>query len=126
MRRACLAVQGEGTLPPVSVVGACQALGLARSGYYRSRNAKSPAQGAAPSPCRVPGRALTGEQQKRVLEQLHSERFMDKAPPQVYATLLIDRANHHSGYFGWRRRTTSSEAQRMERKRHRNSATHCK
>ena len=38
--------------------------------------------------CRVAGRALTSEQQQQVWEHLHSERFRDKAPPQIVAILL--------------------------------------
>ena len=39
-------------------------------------------------PCRVPERALSQEEREEVLEVLHSERFVDQAPAQVYAALL--------------------------------------
>lgn len=48
-------------------------------------------QAAAPQLCRVPGRGLSLLEQERALEALHSQRFMDKAPPQVYATLLDEQ-----------------------------------
>jgi putative transposase len=76
--------------PNVSVAAACSVLGVARATYYRK-------QGVAPEKtepqlraCSVSGRALTQEQQQEVLDHLHSERFRDKAPPQVYTLLLDD------------------------------------
>jgi len=73
----------------VSIAGACEALGLARATYYRRREVKPVAEASAPRACRVKGRALTKEQQQEVLDELHSERFVDKAVPQVY-TILLD------------------------------------
>jgi putative transposase len=80
----------EGACPKLSVVGACQALGVSRATYYRMRKAKPAPKNdtSPPRACRVPGRALTPEQQQAVLDQLHSDRFRDKAPPQIYAILL--------------------------------------
>lgn len=78
----------EDACPKLSVVGACQALGVSRATYYRMRNANPAPKTSPPRACRVPGRALTPEQQQAVLDQLHSERFRDKAPPQIYAILL--------------------------------------
>jgi putative transposase len=59
---------------------ACQALGLARSSFYRQ-----PQTGAktAASP-----KALALEEKLAVRDLLNSERFVDKAPRQVYAQLL--------------------------------------
>lgn len=70
-------------VPIVGVVAACLALGVSRSRFYRARKPK-----AEPKPRPRPARALTDEQRARVLATLDSERFMDKAPAQVYATLL--------------------------------------
>ncbi len=61
---------------------------MSRATYYRLPNAELTQQPREPRACRVPGRALTPEEQQAVLDQLHSERFRDKAPPQVYAILL--------------------------------------
>ncbi len=51
-----------------------------------------PQPGAAPSgqqsERRPPTRALSVPQRQRVLEELHSERFVDKAPAETYAALL--------------------------------------
>lgn len=59
---------------------ACQALGLARSSFYRQ-----PQSGAktAASP-----KALALDEKLAVRDLLNSERFVDKAPRQVYAQLL--------------------------------------
>ena len=69
----------------VGVKAACGALELARSTYYRALH-RPPPQAArpwAPSP-----RALDPEERSTVLEVLHSERFVDRSPAEVYATLL--------------------------------------
>lgn len=41
-------------------------------------------------PCRRPSppRALSPEENERIVQVLHEDRFVDKAPPQVYAALL--------------------------------------
>ena len=63
---------------------ACEALGVARSTLYRKR------QPATPEPKRRPRphRALDETEREEVLGALHCERFVDKAPAQVWATLL--------------------------------------
>ncbi len=63
---------------------ACEALGVARSTLYRRR------QPATPEPTRRPRphRALDETEREEVLGALHCERFVDKAPAQVWATLL--------------------------------------
>jgi putative transposase len=73
--------------PPVELAVACRALGLARATVYRRRRP------ASASPRRrerrvPPPRALAPAEQARVLAVLHSERFVDRAPAQVVATLL--------------------------------------
>lgn len=71
--------------PVVGIVAACVALGVSRASYYR---AQKPA--VSPKPRPRPARGLSDEEQARVLAVLDSERFMDLAPAQVYATLLED------------------------------------
>lgn len=71
---------------PVGVRAACEALGVSRASYYRSLTpplSLPPQEG----PSRH-FRALSQEEEKRVLDCLNSERFMDKAPLEVYAALL--------------------------------------
>ena len=64
---------------------ACRALGAAPATIYRRRRppAPRPARSRAPSP-----RALSEPERDAVLAELHSERFVDSAPAQVWATLL--------------------------------------
>jgi putative transposase len=72
-----------------SVVGtgaACRSLGVARATVYRHRR-PTPAKGpSVPRP--RPPRALSDQERRQVLDALHSEPFVDKAPAEVYATLL--------------------------------------
>jgi putative transposase len=64
---------------------ACRALGASPATIYRRRRppAPRPPRPRAPSP-----RALSGSEREAVLAELHSERFVDSAPAQVWATLL--------------------------------------
>lgn len=69
----------------IGVKRACEALAVPRSRVYRER------QGQALSEQKVritPEPALSSEERVEVREMLNSERFMDKAPRQGYATLL--------------------------------------
>jgi len=69
----------------VGLQKACQALGVSRSTLYRRRrrHEKAAKSSRAASP-----RALSSEQRQEVKTVLYSERFIDKAPREVYATLL--------------------------------------
>lgn len=72
--------------PVVGVRTACAALGVAPSSYYRQWH---PAPSAPERPLRRPSpRALTADEQAQVRAHLNSERFLDRAPRTVYATLL--------------------------------------
>jgi len=67
----------------VGQAAACRALGVPRASLYRSMHP------AAPRRVRpTPERALTAAERQAVLGHLHSERFSDKAPAEVYATLI--------------------------------------
>jgi len=74
-------------LPALSVtVGmarACVGLGLSRATLYRQRHPK-----AATAIVRTPPLKLDASEQAAVLDELMSPRFVDRAPHQVYATLL--------------------------------------
>ena len=69
--------------PLVGVVAACAALMLARATFYRRQQ---PAVAKAPRPS--PPRTLSSTERADVLATLNSDRFADKAPRQVVATLL--------------------------------------
>jgi putative transposase len=70
----------------VGVTAACSAFGMPRSSYYRQQRP------SAPPPLRQPRRphprALTLDAQVVVRAQLNSERFVDRAPRAIDATLL--------------------------------------
>jgi putative transposase len=70
----------------VGTVRACRALAVPRSSVYRWRGRTEAPTPSAPRPS--PARALAPQERKRVLDVLHSERFVDQAPREVYATLL--------------------------------------
>lgn len=71
--------------PHVGVTAACDALALPRATYYRRIAPVEPVAEAAP---RVSPRALSPDERQRVLDELHSERFIDASPREVHATLL--------------------------------------
>jgi putative transposase len=71
----------------VGIKAACESLGLPRASFYRSRRwAEAPA--GEPSPRPSPPRALDAEERAAVLDVLHQERFQDRSPAAVQATLL--------------------------------------
>src|SRR3984957_9736769 len=76
----------------VGTSAACQALCMPRASYYRERRKTfSPAvTGSRPSPAR----ALHPVEREAVLSRLHEERFQDRSPAAVYATLL-DEGEYH-------------------------------
>src|SRR5436309_7327682 len=78
----------------VGTSAACQALCMPRASYYRDgRKTSAPAVSASrPSPAR----ALRPAEQDAVLARLHEERFQDRSPAAVYATLLDEGAYHCS------------------------------
>ena len=64
----------------------CKAMGVSRASFYRRRQ-----RNEAPTterPARTSPRSLSTEQRIQVRDTLNGERFMDKAPREVYATLL--------------------------------------
>ena len=62
---------------------ACRALGVPRASFYRRM------QPAVPRRVRpTPARALCAAERQVVLDHLHTERFCDKAPSEVFATLI--------------------------------------
>jgi len=71
----------------VGIKHACKSLDVSRSGFYRMQ-----ARGNTPSvePKKRPNspRALSSDERQEVLDILHTDRFVDKAPHEVYATLL--------------------------------------
>jgi putative transposase len=71
--------------PIVGTRPACRALGAAPATIYRRRRPPAP---RPRKPRSTPARALSVAERAEVLEVLHSERFVDSSPAQVWATLL--------------------------------------
>jgi putative transposase len=69
----------------VSLQQVCNDLGLSRATFYRHR--RHPDSTVRSSRAASP-RALSSEQRQDVRDALYSHRFIDKAPREVYATLL--------------------------------------
>jgi putative transposase len=67
------------------IAAACRALGVARASLYRLLKPRT----MRPKTERPkPQRSLSQAERDQVLEALHSMRFVDQAPTEVYATLL--------------------------------------
>ena len=67
----------------VGQAAACRALGVPRASWYRSLQPV-----ALPGTRPTPARALPPAERQAVLDQLHAKRFRDKAPAEVFTTLL--------------------------------------
>jgi putative transposase len=105
--------------PTVGIVAACHFLAVARASFYRQRPVfgppASPAlEPAMPSERPTPARSLSEAERAAVLVVLHEERFQDRSPAAVQATLLDEgqylcstrtlyRILHQEGESGERR-----------------------
>lgn len=69
--------------PRVGQAAACRALGMPRASWYRNLQPV-----VVPAERPTPARALPPAERQAVLDQLHLERFRDKAPAEVFTTLL--------------------------------------
>jgi putative transposase len=74
--------------PLIGTLPACRALGASRAGVYRRRG---PARVREHRPRPAPARALSELERAAVREVLHSDRFVDCSPAEVWATLLDER-----------------------------------
>lgn len=72
--------------PILGVAPVCAALGVPRASYYRWQ--QPPAEATGPPPTRRAPRALPPAEREQVLAILNDERFVDRPPAEVYATLL--------------------------------------
>ena len=70
----------------VGILKACNALDVSRAGFYRW---KTPA--TTKSLCCISPRALSPSERSTVLNILHEDRFIDKAPREIYAQLLDEK-----------------------------------
>jgi len=79
--------------PTVGIVAACDFLAVARASFYRQRPVLGPPASSAPGPAlpserAAPARSLSEHERAAVLLVLHEERFQDRSPAAVQATLL--------------------------------------
>jgi len=68
-----------------NVSAACKSLVVPRASLYRRRRRESPRSVRHPKPS---PRKLSATERAKVLETLHSTRFVDKSPGEIHATLL--------------------------------------
>jgi putative transposase len=73
--------------PLTSTKRACTLLGVSRSSLYRRRNPPPPATPMPRTPAAHPA-ALGEHERAELLAVLNSERFADRSPAQIWATLL--------------------------------------
>ena len=79
--------------PTVGIQAACDYLNVSRATFYRQRPVFGPlteaeALAITPSIRPIPARALRPEERAQVLAVLHEERFQDRSPAAIQATLL--------------------------------------
>jgi putative transposase len=72
--------------PELGRVAVCNALGVSRASLHRLQN--PPPSPVEPRIRPSPPRALTAEERVIVLGHLHSPRFQDRSPSEIYGTLL--------------------------------------
>jgi putative transposase len=71
----------------VGVRTACYSLDVSRAGFYRWQHPQEEEPSCRPSPL-----ALSFEERSEVLDLLHTDRFVDKAPREIYAALLDEKS----------------------------------
>ena len=79
--------------PTVGIVAACDFLAVARASFYRQRPVLGPPVSPTPHPSlpsqrELPARSLSEAEREAVRQVLHEERFQDRSPAAVQATLL--------------------------------------
>jgi putative transposase len=101
----------------VGIKLACASLAVPRSGFYRikARN-RAPMM---PEKHSISPRALSADERQIVLDILHTDPFIDKAPQEVYATLLDEGKYHCSISTMYRILNANAEV-----KERRNQLTH--
>ena len=76
----------------VGTAAACKSLDIARPTYYRRLGDTGEKEASRPAP----PRSLSAVERQEVLDVLHTDRFVDQAPAEVYATLLDEGTYHCS------------------------------
>ena len=73
--------------PDIGAAAACRAVGRSRATHHR-RHRRSPPPLRPSRPPRAQPRALSAVERQGLLDVLHSQRFCDVAPAEVWATLI--------------------------------------
>jgi putative transposase len=125
-------------VPTLGVAAACRALGVPRSSYYRTQPqlaapsaspdeerpaASGPAAADGAGRHRRPSRALTPDERANVRELLNSDRFADRSPREVYATLLDEGQYYCSWSTMYRILRSSGELRRRRDQARRSNYT---
>jgi len=97
---------------PVGKKAACEALSVPRASFYRYMTDKAPATERLAPPL-----ALSVDERQAVIDVLHSERFSDHAPYQVYAALL-DEGQYYCSIRTMYRILTTAHGSVKERRKH--------
>ena len=106
-----------GLAKQTSTKAACEALSVPRSSYYREQARRRCPPVKRPRP--APPLALSPEERTRVLDILHSERFVDQAPRTVWAALLDEEEYYCSARTMYRLLAAHDELrERRRQKRH--------
>jgi len=96
---------------------ACEALRVPRATFYRHQNANhNPSQQSLAMRAQPP-QALDAQERQAVIEILHSERFLDDTPYQIYATLL-DEGQYYCSIRTMYRILTEQHGSVIERRKH--------
>ena len=102
--------------PDVGKRAACEALMISRATYYRYESRENH-NGNAIKERPTPPLALRLEERQVVIDILHSERFVDDTPYQIYATLL-DEGHYHCSIRTMYRLLTVEHGCVKERRKH--------
>jgi len=100
----------------VSKKAACEAFSVPRATFYRHQRRKITSVDAVKKERPTPPLALESDERQRVIDILHSDRFLDDTPYEIYATLL-DEGNYHCSIRTMYRLLTSEHGCVKERRR---------
>ena len=106
-----------GFAPSTSVAAVSAALGLARATAYRWARHAAVGPAAPPRARRPSPRALTEAERQAVLAPLHTERFVNQSPAQVFAILLDEDTSLCSPRTMYRLLTTCHEVRERRAQR---------
>src|SRR5580658_6036884 len=104
--------------PRIGTRAACAVAGVPQATWYRRHRFSPPPPKAAPVPhtARVQPRALAVAERQAILDALHSDRFADTAPAEVWA-ILLDEGTYLgsvSTYYRVLRQTGESRERRAQ------------